>query len=301
MSPNEAQERCHTFWSVYILDRLSSCGRNRPPALLDSDCTSCLPLQQYPSRDNTSTKLTTLETIREIPDRAPLENTDHFALTIFMVSAFGDVVRWAFKNNPVQCRLPWDSRSEFAHINGMISSFESYSDACDGNFAETFDRNFVAQGTLDECAACHFTYAHVLYHVNQCLLHHPFLLRQHLRSVTVKVPASFLRASVLICREHAAHLTAILCTLQRCGSKIYPSFYGYAAVLAGTIHRLHARDPRNVKPSTSEASWESCVRFLDQEPVFWESYRRMVRKNTLIQFHVRPRGAFKLMLCRVVF
>ncbi|KAH7385815.1 fungal-specific transcription factor domain-containing protein [Pyrenochaeta sp. MPI-SDFR-AT-0127] len=292
LAPNKAEERSRTFWSVYILDRLSSCGRNRPPTLLDSDCTSRLPLNQYPLRDP-SIELPTLAAIREIPDRAPLESTDHFALTIFMVSAFGDIVRWAFKHSAAKSRLPWDARSEFSRTNGMLSSFESYSDACDGNFAEIIDRDFVSQGKLDECAACHFSYAHILYHVNQCLLHHPFLLRQHLRSLSVKIPANFLRASVSTSKEHATYLTAILRALQQRGCKIYPSFYGYAAALAGMIHRIHARNPHNAEQLASEANWESCVRFLDQEPVFWESYRRM--SGVLKDFDPAPSLAASLL------
>ena len=193
-----------------------------------------------------------------------------------MVSALGYIARWAFIHSTIELHLPWDSRSEFSRINGILLSFESYSDACNGNFAEILDQQFVFDGILDERMSCHLSYSHVLYHFNQCLLHHPFLLRQHLSSVKIKVPEGFLRGAVLKSREHATHLTAILCALQRRGCKIYPSFYGYAAIIAGVIHRLQSRDQHSSERLEAEQHWESCLRFLDQEPARWESYRKMV-------------------------
>lgn len=274
--PIEAEERRHTFWSVYILDKLGSCGRSRPPALLDSDCTCVLPLSRPTRQQELHLRSPTLQSIRDIPSQPPLASTDYFALIIYMVSIFGDVTRWAFNHSTIDTRLPWDSRSRFARINGMLTSFESYSEACDGNFADIIDRDFVHGGILDERAACHFSCAHVFYHVNQCLLHHPFLLRQHLKHVLVKVPVNFLRGAVAKSREHAVHLTAILNVLQQRGCRTYPSIYGYAAGVAGMIHRLHARNTLSTQNSAMEVDWRACVQFLDQEPVHWESYRRIV-------------------------
>lgn len=293
MPLNESEERRHTFWSVYLLDRLVSCGRNRPPALLDTDCTIRLPSRPYSFRKDSNTDPPTLAAIHDIPDKALLEKTDHFALTIFMVSVLGYIVRWAFKHSAAEPRLPWDSRSEFARINGILLSFESYSDACNGNFADILDQHVVCHGSLDEGTACHFAYSHILYHVNQCLLHHPFLLRQHLGSCKVKVPVGFLRGAVLKSREHAVHLSDILRILQQRGCKTYPSFYGYAAILAGVIHRLHSRSERTFEKQEAEARWELCLRFLDQEPVRWESYRRM--STVLREFDPTPTLATKLL------
>lgn len=278
----EAEERRQTFWSVYILDKLGSCGRNRSPTLLDSDCTSRLPLNEYTLRDDPNLEAPTLEAVRDIPYEPLLNSSDHFALTIFMISVFGDVVKWAFRHGTADTRLPWDARSKFAHIQGLLSSFESYSDACDGNFAEILERDFVFDGKLDERLACHFSCAHVHYHINQCLLHHPFLLRQHLKSYKVKVPVSFLRGTLAKCQEHANHLTSILQVLQQHNCQSFPSFFCYAAGLAGVLHRLRSRYSVGTEQWIAEANWRSCVQFLDQEPMRWESYRRIVRITRVI-------------------
>lgn len=280
--PSEAEERRHTFWSVYLLDKLVACGRDRPPVLLDADCTVRLPVDPCSFQNNMGAEPPTLAAIQEIPDVAPLEKSDHFALSIFMVSILGYIARWGFKHSAPETRLPWDSRSEFSRINGILLSFETYSDACDGSFANTLDRHFVSHGVLDESISTHFTYCHVIYHVNQCLLHHPFLLRQHLQSFKANVPAGFLRAAMLKSREHATRIATILHALQDRGCETYPSFYGYAAIIAGVILQLHYVSPTSLRTDELKENWESCLRFLEHKPVRWPSYRRMVSLTPLL-------------------
>ncbi|CBX93629.1 hypothetical protein IAQ61_008295 [Plenodomus lingam] len=273
--PHEAEERRHTFWSVYLLDKLMACGRDRPPVILDVDCTVRLPVNPCSFQNEFGPQPPTLAIIQEIPDMAPLEKSDHFALTIFMVSTLGQIARWAFKHSAPETRLPWDSRSEFARISGILLSFESYSDACDVDFADILNRHFVSHGDLDGVSAAHFIYSHVVYHVNQLLLHHPFLLRQHLQSFKANVPTGFLRAAIHKSKDHAIRMANIFRILQQYGRDTFPSFLGYAAVLAGMILRLHAVHPTHMLEHEANAHLKSCSSFLDHKPVRWESYRRM--------------------------
>ncbi|KAH8621953.1 hypothetical protein IG631_23348 [Alternaria alternata] len=210
-------------------------------------------------------ELPTLAAIQEIPDTPPLEKSDHFALTIFMVSTLGHIARWAFRQSAPEIRLPWDSRSEFSRINGMLLSFESYSDACNGNFVDILDKHFVFQGSIDEGLSSHFTYSHVIYYVNQCLLHHPFLLRQHLQTFEANVPVGFLRDAMLKSVEHASRLAAILHALQERGCKTYPSFFAYAATVAGMILRLHIEKASFLERDAVEAAYKSCLRYLEHK------------------------------------
>jgi Fungal specific transcription factor domain len=41
-------ERRRVFWSVYLFDCLVSCGRGRPPAILDASCQLQLPCDEQP-------------------------------------------------------------------------------------------------------------------------------------------------------------------------------------------------------------------------------------------------------------
>ncbi|KAL6705200.1 hypothetical protein ACN47E_007160 [Coniothyrium glycines] len=293
LSKTEAEERRNTFWSVYLLDRLMSCGRDRPPLLLDSDCTIKLPSNPASIRTELGSDIPTLAILQEIPSVAPLEKSDHFALTIFMVSTLGQITRWAFHHSMSESRLPWDSRSEFARIKGILTSFESYSDACDGTFADVLNQHFVSHGVLDDNLASHFTYSHIVYNLNQCLLHHPFLLRQRLRSSKVKVPPGFLRAAVTKSRDHAGQISAILRIIQSRGCKTYPSFFGYAAVIAGIIHRLHSINYQSNKQDEASTHWQSCLRFLNEQSVRWNSFERMCKM--IVDFKLTPALAANLL------
>ncbi|KAJ4983153.1 hypothetical protein SVAN01_11337 [Stagonosporopsis vannaccii] len=290
---NAAEERRNTFWSIYILDKLVSCGRHRPPTLLDADCKVRLPVNPCSLPTSLQAEPPTLAAIQEIPDMPALEKSDHFALTIFMVSALGHIAKWAFRQGASETRLPWDSRSEFARISGMILSFESYSDACDGNFVDILDKHFVFQGLIDEGMSSHFTYSHLVYSLNQCLLHHPFLLRQHLQTFKAIVPVAFLRDAMLKSFEHASRLAAILRALQERGCETYPTFYAYAATIAGIILRLHCEEASFLEKDDVEASYKSCLRFLEQRSVRWLSYKRM--RGLLKDFQPTPTLARKLL------
>lgn len=251
--------------------------------LLDVDCKVRLPVHPCSLQTTLQSQPPTLAAIQEIPDLPPLEKSDHFALTIFMVSTLGHIARWAFRQGASETRLPWDSRSEFARINGMLLSFESYSDACDSNFVDVLDKHFVFQGFIDEGLSSHFTYSHIVYHVNQCLLHHPFLLRQHLNAFKANVPVGFLRDAMLKSIEHASRLAAMLRALQERGCEIYPSFYAYAATVAGIILRLHCEEASFLEKDDVEAAYKSCLRFLEHKSVRWQSYKRMV--SFILYFH----------------
>ncbi|OAL44863.1 hypothetical protein IQ07DRAFT_521321 [Pyrenochaeta sp. DS3sAY3a] len=277
MTIYEQEEHCKTFWSIYLIERIVSCGMNRPPTILDSNCAIQLPADS----DNVHIPLLpTLAVVQDVPKNVSIGATDHFALTIFMASVLGRVGSWGFQRGSVEAYLPWDSRSEFAKINGMILSFETYSGASESIeiFEETLDRVFRHSSGhgIDFGRACHFVYSQLLYHLNQCLLHHLFLLRRLFKTYETKIPPSFFRTAVQKSFEHAACLTERLVSLQRQGCDHYPSFFGYAAVIAGVIHYIHLSNP-NISTTATESVkyYENCIQFLDQEPAYWESFKRL--------------------------
>lgn len=193
-----------------------------------------------------------------------------------MASVFGQTVRWCFRHSATDPRLPWDSRSEYSRMNGVLFSFETYSDTCDATFEMVRARYNRLHEAQDPAAACHFTFAHVLYHLSQCLLHHPFFLRQCLGSYKTKAPPSFLREAISKNRHHAVSITNILSAVHQHQTNIYPSFYGYAAIMAGVIHRLHMKHSESKDDAQTIECWKTCVAFLDQDSSFWPIYKRMV-------------------------
>lgn len=283
LSLTEREERRCTFWSVYLLDKLVSPGRHRPPALLDDICILRLPSAHDRSQDGSAVGGPTLAALNDIPESPPLHQGDHFALTIFMASVLGRVVSFHFQHKMSSAHVPWDSRSEYAHIYGILLSFETYSDATDGSFAAVLDRDFGYNGIVDFSMAGHFCFSHAVYHLCHCLLHHPFLLHQRLQlQKPRRVPPSFVREAVHRSRAHARHLTSVLQALQDSGCLAYASFYGYCAMVAGVVHRLHAANEENWGQPTSRDLYESCISFLDSNSGPWGHYKRMVSKYVLI-------------------
>lgn len=56
----EQEERRRAFWSIFLLDRLVSCGQGRPPAISDEDCLVQLPCDQRTFRNGLLKETVTL-------------------------------------------------------------------------------------------------------------------------------------------------------------------------------------------------------------------------------------------------
>ncbi|KIW35539.1 uncharacterized protein PV07_02229 [Cladophialophora immunda] len=272
LSYEEEDERRLTFWSVYMLDRLSSCGAFRPPAISDTDCSTLLPT------DNPDVGCNTLDlrTLGEFYGDDKTDDLDSFAHTILMASALGRVERQMLQkqgcNDPYP---PWDSRSDFAAIYSMLLSFEGYSKITDVMFSEAIiSRYILPDGSIDHAAAGHFVFSTMLYHMNQCLLHHPFLLRKRLESCRARVPLSFLREILRRSLEHAYQLIFTLRTVQKHGMT-FTSFYGYAMTVAGVICRLFAYHDDEATRNTAKQLYEYSLEFLERGQAFWGHYPGM--------------------------
>lgn len=283
MSPCEQEEHRRTFWSVYLLDKLVSCSPYRPPTILDDDCTVRLPCNEADFRSGRLVEQSTLGQLNDTREIPPVEKLGWFALTIFMASALGRIARYNLQQSSTNVFSPWDSRSEFASTWSMLLTFETYSNPLDATFTELLDRESATNSSTDRQVAGHLVFSQLLYHLNQCLLHHPFLLHQRLRSYKANVPPSFIKEVLQRSKVHAEHLTDLLQTIQQRGCCAHPSFFGYGAVTAGLIHRLYEISEDQSTTSTAHQYYLSSLAFLDRKPVAWDHFPRMVR-NFLFSF-----------------
>jgi hypothetical protein len=281
----EREERRCTFWSVYLLDKLVSCSRNHPPTIMDSDCDLHLPLEDISqlSQPLVAQVVPTLATLCDIPTSTLLAETDHFALVIFMASVLGRIVRLVFQQRSTETYFPWDSRSEFSRIYGILLSFETYSSGT-GSF-ESFETalcsEFGTQSKIDFSRGCHFIYSHLLYHVNYCLLYHPFLLRERLKTCNVRVPLEFMSTAVERSKYHAVLISKILGLFGKHNCEATPSFFGYGAIVAAVVHYLHATAANSTSSEQSKDHFADCMSFLECESTHWDNHQRMVRYLSL--------------------
>ena len=273
MSPEEQDERRKTFWSVYLLDRLVSCGTNRPPTLADTDCTVLLPSSAVSYREGS---LPDLRALNDMSWNGSTENLDCFAQTILMASALGRVERHTLQHQSGNDRFPpWDSRSDFAAIYSTLLNFEAHSDITRVSFSTTIRRYVRQNGTLDHQGAGHFVFSNILYHMNQCLLHHPFLLRKRLEPRKSRISPSFLREALRRSREHAYQLTVSLRIVQKQGLTL-SSFYAYATMVAGSIHQLFVNHCDELLQKSAQQMLEYSLEFLDKGQGTWDHYPRVV-------------------------
>lgn len=274
MTLEEQDERRKSFWSVYLLDRLVSCGTNRPPTLADTDCTVLLPSSAVTYRENGF--LPDLRALNDLSWNGSTENLDCFAQTILMASALGRVERHTLQHQAGIDRFPpWDSRSDFAAIYSTLLNFEAHSDITRVSFSTTIRRYVKQNGTLDHQSAGHFVFSNILYHMNQCLLHHPFLLRKRLEPRKSRISPSFLREALRRSREHAYQLTVSLRIVQKQGLT-FSSFYAYATMVAGTIHKLFVHHCDEWLRKSAQQMLEYSLEFLDKGQGTWDHYPRVV-------------------------
>ncbi|KAK5311676.1 hypothetical protein LTR93_011644 [Exophiala xenobiotica] len=268
----ERDERLLTFWCTYILDRLVSCSSHRAPTISDGDVTLHLPRDTSLPQDADSSQLPGLRALSDFPTNATTHNLDYFAQTILMASVLGRVQRHILQHRgSIDPFPPWDSRSDFADINSMLLNFEAQSDITRLPFSAALAQFVGPDGTRNHPAAGHLIFSNMLYHMNQCLLHHPFLLRKRLESCKTKVSLTFLGEALRRGLEHANHLTTMLRTTQKRGFTT-GSFFSYAMMVAGTIHKLFTYHDNEWTRCTARQFYEQSVVFFDEGKATWNHF-----------------------------
>ncbi|KAH7072463.1 fungal-specific transcription factor domain-containing protein [Paraphoma chrysanthemicola] len=277
------QEAQRTFWSVYLLDKLVSMGRHRPPSILDVDCTVSLPT----NFKTLATTQTSLSTISNPTEGGLVPMVDDFALVIFMASVLGRTIRYSLQQISNSSYNPWDSRSEYASIYGALLGFETFSNSRHEAFDFDNDFNATVASRLDSIERGHFVFSHVLYHLNNCLLHHPFLLKHRFKTLKCSIPPTFLREAIGRNKQHAERLVSILKFVLRQNLPV-PSFFAFCAVNAGVIVKLHAVASNTYLPGAAASQVQFCLDFLDHAPKQFIHSRRMA----VVLRSFKPSSAF---------
>jgi hypothetical protein len=275
----EQEEQRRTFWSVYILDRFVSCCRARPPSILDDDCTVMLPTSHRNFAEDPSAKSPTLAILKNLPDVSACKSLNHFALFVLATSTLGRIVRYNSQQSTPKSFPPWDFRSDFAKISTILLSFETLFSTGDTDLIDSIRDDSETHEGFDKPWTGIFIWARGVYHLSCCLLHHPLFLHRHLQHHRDSFPKSFARASLRHCQEHAINLTNILRVVieTRCCAR--GSFLGYFAVVAGSVNRLYERSIEPTEQARAQQLLQTCLDFLEQGPVYWGSYPRMVSMN----------------------
>lgn len=250
LSSVEQEELRRVFWSVYLLDKLVSCERARPPAFADEDCHVQLPCEEEVFGTSKWKQTPTLHQLLNWDSNLG-EIRRFFTLAILVASALGRCARYVPHQRETDDTFLWDSRSEFAAINSFLLLIEQHLQVEDIPIEDIISQNKLTDGTPDHQAVGHAVFAHIVFHLCHCLIGHPFLLALRLQHLKSKEPASFLSRTYETCCAHASKIPSLLKRAQKAGCHVDASFYAYSTSVAGSILSMfiHGKESMGQVPS----------------------------------------------------
>lgn len=252
-----------------------SVGPNRPPGLLDEDCTVHLP--SHEDFFNDGTPFNSMPTLTEIQENASTDGPplNSFALTILMASALGRFLRFSLKRTLNKARILWDPRSKYYEVHSILLLYESQSPCAFTPVAEAIRMQTTPNGAPSPSQVSHIVFAHALYHLNQSLLNHPFILYRFFHNYAAPVPLSFVQEALQRCHQHSTSLIELLTSLERHCALGHASFYGYCVMAGGMILRLYEKSDDKIVAEAASRHVQKALNFLQHKPIRWSHVGHM--------------------------
>ncbi len=286
----EQEERRRVFWSVYLLDRLVSCGRGRPPAILDASCHLQLPCPEQIWEDGVWKRTLTLEELSNRTYLDPPETQGPFAHVIVMAYTLGRGAQYMLQGFNTRSRYPpWDPSSDFAAIESDLLHLETQLEM-HKSIQEMLAPHIIPDGEMDHQRTGPIIFSRALYHLTYCMLNQPFLLRSRIGLGQHPAPASFLARAFDSGWQHALRLMELIRHARSAGCIAQSSFHGYCAIVAGSIAALHAHSENSDVSARAQALLQEAISYLEDVGQYWQNVSTMV--SPLISFSKRPHTSY---------
>ncbi|EXL93431.1 hypothetical protein FOIG_13566 [Fusarium odoratissimum NRRL 54006] len=275
LSYAEQEERRRVFWSVYLLDRLVSCGRGRPPAIVDASCHLQLPCDESIWREGLWAKTQSLDemtnrTLSVSQRQCPL------AQVIAIAQILGRCAQYVLQDFNIRGpHPPWDPGSDFAGIESDLLHFEAYLEI-ERPIDEILAPYILAEGVVDSQSSGPIIFSRALFHLCYCLLNHPFLLRRRINTCRNLAPISFIKRSSDLAWLHAQQMMALIRESRKLGCSFHSSSSGYAVTVAGSIIALRTYDEDSPTCQEAQILLEEALGYLDIIGQHWSNVRTMV-------------------------
>ncbi|KAH7219707.1 fungal-specific transcription factor domain-containing protein [Fusarium oxysporum] len=275
LSYAEQEERRRVFWSVYLLDRLVSCGRGRPPAIVDASCHLQLPCDESIWREGLWAKTQSLDemtnrTLSVSQRQCPL------AQVIAIAQILGRCAQYVLQDFNIRGpHPPWDPGSDFAGIESDLLHFEAYLEI-QRPIDEILAPYILAEGVVDSQSSGPIIFSRALFHLCYCLLNHPFLLRRRINTCRNLAPISFIKRSSDLAWLHAQQMMALIRESRKLGCSFHSSSSGYAVTVAGSIIALRTYDEDSPTCQEAQILLEEALGYLDIIGQHWSNVRTMV-------------------------
>ncbi|KAI8943320.1 hypothetical protein NX059_001340 [Plenodomus lindquistii] len=275
------EERRRTLWSIYLLDKMATCGRDRPSLFLDQTIDLQLPCSDAAFWMSTFEKVVTLEGFNSLDD-SQITKLAPSALTIVLVSVLSQAANYAFKHNKSDGQKPpWDHASEYQVICSQLTRFETIFDSYGDIHELILDESRHFDGShLHITESLIFSYT--LYNLCYCLLQHPFLLRRRLEDCTTRIPTRFFAQAIQSSSNHAQEISRTLMNAATAKYRVSATFFGYSSLVAGSINGLFQHsDDETIRAKSAEALLGN-LEHLAAKAKYWKTSKRMV--NALAPF-----------------
>lgn len=269
------EEHRRTLWSIYLLDKMATCGRYRPSLFLDRTIQLQLPCNEQSFQTSTPQTAVTLENFKHLDDDQ-MRSQGSFASIIALASTLSQASNYAFKHNKEGGQKPpWDHTSEYQIICSQLTRFETFFDSFGDIQEHILGKSLLDQdGRLQTTES--FIFPCVLYHLCHCLLQHPFLLRRRLEDCCTRIPTSFLAGAFESCLCHARELTRTLTNAAKAQHRVSATMLGYCSVVAGSVHALSQHSTDELTRITSVQALQDSFAHLAEKARYWKNSARMV-------------------------
>ena len=270
----EQEERRRVFWSVFLLDRLVSCGRGRPPAIVDASYHVQL-RDELTWREGLWAKTQSLD---EMTDRTLLVSQRQCptAQVIAVAHILGRCAQYMLQDSNIRSpHPPWDPSSAFAGIKSDLLHFEAYLEI-QRPVNEIFAAHISVNGVVDSQSVGPIIFSQALFHLCYCLLNHPFLLRRRIITCRNLAPMSFIKRSSDVAWLHAQLMMALIREARKLGCSFHSSSSAYAVTVAGSIIALRTYDEDSLACEQAQILLEEALLYLDIIGQHWSNVRTMV-------------------------
>ncbi|KAI8649431.1 hypothetical protein NCS56_01491400 [Fusarium sp. Ph1] len=211
LPPAEQEERRRVFWSVFLLDRLVSCGESRPLAIQEEDCHVQLPCDEETFQAGVWKKTATLKQVLTWKTGDQVEGLcSNFALVILAATALGRCAKHVLQDREMDNVRPYDHKPLPLDPDCLLMLVDHHLQMQGPSLDTALSKYRKLDGMLDDQVVGHIVFARVVFHLCHCLLNHPLLIRLRLQRLKVRIsPVVFARAVQASC-DHACELVTLL-------------------------------------------------------------------------------------------
>ena len=292
LPPHIKEERRRTLWSIYLLDKMATCGRGRPCLFQDKTCQLRLPCSERAFQALMTEDVPTLQTVKGLDDlhEAGLDSIAH---VVAVTSILSQAATYIFRPSEANEEPPWDHTSEYQIICTQLTRFDTY-------FQSFRDiQNLLAGGPFSQHSGMEpltesFLFFYIMYHMCYCLLQHPFLLRRRIEASGKRTPNKFFAKAIENCWEHAQELTWTLFNAKQAGFNVSATIFSYCSTVTGTINALFQYSEDEQVRVKSSAGLAGNLAHLEAKSKYWKNAATMVGQSNLRSFTYSPKQATSL-------